>query len=121
MNVFERMKLWFTNEYEKFEQKKMIWQAEEKVRDFEREKERERRSTDPFNFISLDEVPPSQTMDEREKFRPLFNNGCLKCVVPFRDGKYCAKWRLQRNEVCHDILTKYYTPVDDYFSGDGWP
>jgi hypothetical protein len=75
---------------------------------------------DPFYYVSMDEIPPSQTMDEHEKFKPLFDNGCLKCMVPFRDGKYCAKWRLQYNEECKDILAKFYAPVDDDFVGDGW-
>ena len=99
---------------ESYEKERLIWQAKEKVREFDEKKERERRRKDFFCYVSMDDVPPSQKMDENNKFKKLFDNGCLKCTLPFRNGEYCAKWELERNEVCKEILAKFYDPYDDY-------
>lgn len=96
----------------KYESMRMIWNAKQRVRELDEKMERERRKNDPYHYISLDKVPPCQKMDLDKEFKRLFDGGCLKCALPFDNNKYCAKWELERNEACKEILAKYYNPYN---------
>lgn len=109
-DYFTGLRDWVADKLERYER---IRKAEERVCAFNERKERELRRKDPFYYVPLGCVPPSPEMDECEEYKKLFDNGCLRCVVPFRNGQYCAKWEIERNEVCKEILTKFYKPLDE--------